>query len=142
MKIEKIGFDDYNHIMTVWESSVKMTHDFLKPGDFEFYKQIIPTDYLPNIDVYVLRSEGHIRGFIGVSGEHLEMLFISGESRGKGYGKKLLTYAVRHLGIHKTDVNEQNIQAVGFYEKFGFKVTGRSEKDSMNKEYPILHLSL
>lgn len=30
-----------------------------------------------------------------------------------------------------TNVNEQNEQAVGFYKKVGFKVTGRSEVDDL-----------
>ena len=30
-----------------------------------------------------------------------------------------------------TTVNEQNEQAVGFYKKVGFKVTGRSEVDDL-----------
>ncbi|MDR2038824.1 MAG: GNAT family N-acetyltransferase [Bacteroidales bacterium] len=142
MKIEKAGPIDYPQIMEVWESSVKATHDFLKPEDFLWYKNVIPTDYLPNLDLYVLRSDSKVLGVMGVSGEDLEMLFISGTSRGKGYGKALLEYAVRELNVKKLDVNEQNAQALGFYEKFGFKIVGRSEKDGMGKDYPILHLSL
>jgi ribosomal protein S18 acetylase RimI-like enzyme len=132
---------DYSQLMAVWVSSVKATHHFLKPEDFEFYKKIIP-DYFSNVDLYVIRSGETINAFMGVSDDNLEMLFVSANSRGKGYGKNLLTHALNNLHIKKVDVNEQNIQAVGFYERFGFKVIGRSEKDSMAKNYPILHLSL
>ncbi|PSG70607.1 GNAT family N-acetyltransferase, partial [Escherichia coli] len=38
-------------------------------------------------------------------------------------------------------VNEQNEQAVGFYKKVGFKVTGRSEVDDLGKPYPLLNLA-
>ena len=79
---------------------------------------------------------------MGISGDNLEMLFVSESSRGKGYGKNLLLYALGELNVKKVDVNIQNIQAVGFYERFGFKVIGRSKKDSMGKNYPILHLSI
>ncbi len=140
--IEGAGPDDYPEIMEVWESAVKATHDFLKPEDFELFRKIIPTDYLPNVDLYVLRQEEKIVGFMGISGENLEMLFISESSRGNGFGKTLLTYAVQNMSVKKLDVNEQNKQALGFYEKFGFKIIDRSEKDSMGKDYPILHLSL
>lgn len=44
--------------------------------------------------------------------------------------------------ITKVDVNEQNPQAIGFYEKMGFKPIGRSEKDGSGKPYPIIHMSL
>lgn len=47
--------EDYDQIMEVWKSSVKATHDFLKQEDFEFYQNAIPNNYLPNLDVYLLR---------------------------------------------------------------------------------------
>jgi putative acetyltransferase len=81
-------------------------------------------------------------GFIGIYGENLEMLFIAGAQRNKGYGKFLLNYAVENLNIKSVDVNEQNVQAIEFYKKFGFRIIGRSDKDSKNKKYPILHFSL
>ncbi|MDO2162471.1 hypothetical protein Q2430_27050, partial [Escherichia coli] len=34
-----------------------------------------------------------------------------------------------------------NEQAVGFYKKVGFKVTGRSEGDDLGKPYPLLNLA-
>lgn len=138
-EIQKGEKADYSQLMVVWESSVKATHHFLEPEDFEFYKKIIP-DYFPNVDLYVIRSGETINAFMGVSGDNLEMLFVSAESRGEGFGKSLLMYALDNLNIREVDVNEQNIQAIGFYEKFEFKVIGRSEKDSMGKDYPVLHL--
>ncbi len=33
------------------------------------------------------------------------------------------------------------MQAVGFYKKMGFKVTGRSEVDDLGKPYPLLNLA-
>lgn len=130
---------DYSQLMAVWESSVKATHHFLKPEDFEFYKMIIP-DYFPNVDLYVISSGEKIYAFMGISDDNLEMLFVSADSRAKGYGKSLLMYALNKLNVKKVDVNEQNTRAVGFYERFGFKVIGRSEKDSMGKDYPILKM--
>ena len=138
MEIRKANKKDYNEIMHIWESAVKTTHDFLSEEDFLYFKEKMPTDYLPAVELYVLTEED-IKGFVGVSGDMLEMLFIHAGSRGKGYGKALLQYASDHLRITKVDVNEQNKQAVGFYEKMGFKQIGRSEKDAMGKDYPILH---
>jgi 2-polyprenyl-3-methyl-5-hydroxy-6-metoxy-1,4-benzoquinol methylase len=113
----------------------------LKTEDFEFYKKIIP-NYFPNVDLYVIRSGKTINAFMGVSGDNLELLFVLAESRGKGYGKSLLIYALNNLNVEKVDVNEWNALAVGFYEKFGFKVVNRSEKDSMGKDYPILKMEI
>jgi putative acetyltransferase len=45
------------------------------------------------------------------------------------------------LGL-TTDVNEQNAQAVDFYEHLGFERTGRSEMDNQGRPYPLIHLRL
>ncbi|WP_419868527.1 GNAT family N-acetyltransferase [Chryseobacterium sp. CT-SW4] len=133
---------DYSRIMEIWESAVKATHDFLSEEDFNYFKEVIPRDYLPNLDVYTITENGIIHGFAAVAEETLEMLFIHNDSRGKGYGKKLYEHMRTNTGLTKVDVNEQNPQAVGFYEKMGFRKTGRSAKDSSGKDYPIIHMSL
>jgi ribosomal protein S18 acetylase RimI-like enzyme len=133
--------EDYKQLMSIWESSVKATHSFLKQEDFEFYKRVLPDVFL-QVELYTLRSDNEIVAFMGVFGENLEMLFVSDTARGQGYGKRLLEYAINRLNVTKVDVNEENKQAFGFYEKFGFRIVDRSEKDSMGKNYPILHLSL
>lgn len=70
------------------------------------------------------------------------MLFIAPQMRGRGIGKLLVNYAVEHQGVWKVDVNEQNEQAVGFYQKMGFSVVGRSPVDNQGKPYPLLHMEL
>ena len=137
--IPKGSPEDYAACLTVWKSAVRATHDFLQPADFEFYMAVM-SDLLAQVELYVLRCEGEVVAFAGVSGESLEMLFVAHPFRGQGCGKKLLEYAVGHLHTTKVDVNEENRQALGFYRKFGFRITGRSERDAMGKAYPILHL--
>ncbi|WP_241254756.1 GNAT family N-acetyltransferase [Sphingobacterium sp. DR205] len=68
------------------------------------------------------------------------MLFVHNDYRGKGYGKRLFQFMDETKDITKVDVNEQNYQAVGFYEKLGFRKAGRSEKDGSGKDYPIIHM--
>lgn len=54
----------------------------------------------------------------------------------------LATHAINELGATKVDVNEQNEQALGFYQHIGFSVTGRSPVDGQGKPYPLLHMAL
>jgi putative acetyltransferase len=54
----------------------------------------------------------------------------------------LLRDAIERQGVRRVDVNEQNHQAFGFYQRFGFAVTGRSDTDGQGKPYPLLHLGL
>ncbi|WP_185289900.1 GNAT family N-acetyltransferase [Chryseobacterium lactis] len=134
--------NDYPKIMEIWESAVKATHDFLAEEDFNYFKEAIPRDYLPNLEVFLITENDDAKGFASVAEGNLEMLFIHNDSRGKGYGKKLYEFMKEKTGLTKVDVNEQNPQAIGFYEKMGFRKTGRSEKDGSGKEYPIIHMSL
>lgn len=133
---------DYPELTSVWEASVRATHDFLKEEDILFYKPLILNEYLKAVDLYCVKDNNAIAGFMGLSESAIEMLFIHPDFRGSGIGKNLLQFAVNELKVNKVDVNEQNDQALGFYLKMGFKVVNRSELDGMGKPYPILHMEL
>lgn len=88
---------------------------------------------------------GRFGGFIafaGVAGEMLEMLFVAPGARGKGAGRQLVNHVTRHCGVRRVDVNEQNPLAAGFYERMGFRTTGRDAADPSGRPYPILHMTL
>lgn len=71
---------------------------------------------------------------------HMQALFVDPDSRGTGVGKALVLHGLSLHPSMTTDVNEQNEQAVGFYEKMGFKRIGRSPVDDQGKPYPLIHL--
>lgn len=139
--IRKIEESDYQRLINIWESAVLNTHDFLKEEDFHYYKEHIPT-YFEHVILFGYEKGGTLAGFMGVAGENLEMLFIHNDYRGKGIGKKLISYGIDQLKISKVDVNEQNTQAVDFYKHVGFRVLSRTELDGQGKAYPILNMGL
>lgn len=131
--------EDFDAITELWEASVRATHHFLKPADILYFKPRIRNEYLYAVQVFCSKNAaGTIGGFLGISEDKIEMLFIDPSIRGKGIGKALLHYALHTLGTTKVDVNEQNEQAVGFYRHMGFKVANRTEKDGAGKPYPLL----
>jgi putative acetyltransferase len=141
--IEPVAPSRFDEIMVVWEASVRATHHFLKEEDLQYFKPLIRNEYLYAVNLFGTYDEqGRLTGFLGTSYDKVEMLFIDPSCRGKGIGKTLLQYAVDVLGIRKVDVNEQNAQAVGFYEHYGFTVVGRSELDGTGRPYPILSMEL
>jgi len=143
MIVERVVPEDYSEMLEVWESSVRATHDFISDEDIKFYKPIIVQQAFPAVSLRCVKSEsGSILGFVGVHGSKIEMLFILNEARGHGFGALLLKYAIEELNANKVDVNEQNPQAVGFYEHMGFKVESRSPLDDMGKPFPLLHMAL
>jgi len=139
--IRKIGVTEYQYLIKIWESAVRNTHDFLKEEDFNYYKEHIPT-YFEHVTLFGYEENGALVGFMGIDGKNLEMLFIHNDFRGKGIGKKLISYGIAQLKISKVDVNEQNTQAVDFYKYMGFRVLSRTALDGQGKEYPILKMGL
>lgn len=141
MEIIRCYEDRFSTLAEIWERSVIATHDFLSKEDFNKIKLALIPEYFPSVDLYALFDNGEITGFIGLSSDSIDMLFIDDDFRGKGYGTVLIEFALKQ-GAKKVDVNEQNISALNFYLAKGFKVTGRDENDEAGRPYPILHLSL
>ena len=139
--IRKVKEEDYPRLAEIWESAVTRTHDFLAREDFLFYRERLPV-YFQYVELYGFEREGVLCGFVGVKEGNIEMLFVHDDCRGAGIGKRLIRYAIEVLHADRVDVNEQNGQAVGFYEHEGFVVVGRSELDGDGKAYPILHMEL
>lgn len=133
--------NEYPVLIDIWETSVRATHHFLTEKDIDIYRELI-TSCLPVVEIYCAADESGLIGFISISEGMIQSLFIRPEARGKGIGKQLMNFAIVYKKITKVDVNEQNAQAFGFYEKLGFKVTGRSEIDGAGKPYPILLMEL
>lgn len=71
-----------------------------------------------------------------------ELLCLSPEVRGKELGKQLLQYGIETYNIQELTVNEQNPQAVGFYEHMGFQTYKRTEYDEEGNPYPLLYMRL
>lgn len=128
-------------IIQIWKNSVDATHDFLTAHDRqEIEKEVV--GFFSETPVWVATSqEDRPLGFMFLHDGHLEALFVDASARGLGVGKQLISHA---LALHpdlSVDVNEQNHQAVGFYQHMGFQVSGRSDVDSQGRAYPLLHLS-
>lgn len=141
MRIIRCTEGDYGTLAGIWERSVRATHDFLKEEDFnEIRKALIP-EYFPNVNLYAIDFDGVYAGFIGLSSDTIEMLFVDSSYRGQGYGSALIDFA-RQRGATKVDVNQQNTSALNFYIAKGFRVISRDETDDAGRPYPILHLSL
>ena len=143
MNIENVEKADHFRLLEIWEGSVRATHDFLAEADIQELKPLIFEQYFDAVDLRCAKnSQGEILGFCGVHDGNIEMLFISPDARGKGVGALLATYAIKSQCATKVDVNEQNEQALGFYQHIGFSVTGRSPIDGQGKPYPLLHMAL
>ena len=130
--------NDYPVLIDVWERSVRATHHFLPEDYLQEIKVMLPAIF-PSVPVHVYVDEAkQIVGFTGVGDGKIEMLFLHADARGKGIGKTLLHYSMYILGAYELDVNEQNEQAVAFYQHMGFVVIDRKETDGLGRPFPLL----
>lgn len=99
---------------------------------------------IENVEYLIIAEKefGEPVAFMGIASNRLEMLFLSPEVRGKGLGKQLLQYGIETYNIQELTVNEQNPQAVGFYEHMGFQTYKRTEYDEEGNPYPLLYMRL
>lgn len=124
----------------IWRRAVQSTHLFLTSADIDFYASRMQQAYLPAVDLRVARMDGSVIGFAGTAESTLEMLFVDDTFRGRGVGHALLRDALNRITPLQLDVNEQNPDAVEFYLRQGFLVTGRSEVDADGRPFPLLHM--
>ncbi|MBM9577443.1 GNAT family N-acetyltransferase [Leptospira sp. 201903070] len=143
MKIKPYEEKFRAQMISLWERSVRETHKFVSPDDIEYFKTLVAGIDFRLFQVYCCVDEDEsLIGFIGVAENKIEMLFLEPRQIGKGIGKLLIELAIQDLGATEVDVNEQNVNAVGFYSKFGFRTYDRSELDPEGKNYPILKMRL
>ena len=132
-----------NHLLAMWEASVRATHLFLSDQEIENIKKYVP-DALKNISLLITAKNKNRQSvaFMGIEQQKLEMLFFFFLERGKGLGKKLICYGMEKYAVNELTVNEQNPLAKGFYEHMGFHVYKRSELDKQGNPYTLLYMRL
>lgn len=135
-------------LLDVWERSVRATHLFLTSEQIAAIKEYVP-QALESVEHLIVATKGPASAdtdepaaFMGLEDDRLEMLFIAPEERGRGLGKRLLQLGIERYGVCELTVNEQNPQAVGFYEHMGFTTYKRTEFDEEGNPYPLLYMRL
>lgn len=130
-------------LVAIWEDSVKTTHLFLSSDEVKGIKNYVPKAiYAVSHLVVAERNPIGPIAFMGIENKRWEMLFISPQERGKGFGRKLIEYGISNYGIQELTVNEQNPQAVGFYQHMGFETYKRTDNDEEGNPYPLLYMRL
>lgn len=129
-------------LTTVWEASVRATHHFLTEDDIQKFIPFVKMG-LGGIETLAVASDGDKPiAFMGIDTRKIEMLFVLPDYFGKSIGRQLVELGVSQHGVQYLDVNEQNLQAVGFYKHIGFEVFERTELDEQGNPFPILKMKL
>lgn len=139
--IRRSRADESHRTVAIWRATVDATHDFLTDDDRVAIEREVCA-FLPQAPLWLaVDQDDHPLAFMLMDGKHMEALFVDPAYHGRGIGAQLVR---RGLAMHPdmtTDVNEQNGQAIAFYEGMGFHRTGRSPRDGQGRPYPLIHLA-
>lgn len=132
--------EDGPRAVDIWRQAVDATHHFLQPEDRAALDALV-SSFLPQAPLWLaVDAQDYPLAFMLIDNGHMEALFVDPAARGQGLGAALVRHGLSLHAEMSTDVNEQNAQAVGFYEKMGFRRTGRSAVDGQGRPYPLIHL--
>ncbi len=131
---------DAPRVIEIWRRAVDATHGFLSTADRHALDAQV-AGFLPTAPLLLaVDAVDWPFAFMCVADGRMEPLFDDPDARGSGIGRQLAGHALRENPQPTTDVNEQNGQAVGFYQRLGFTVVGRWLLDGQGRPYPLLHL--
>ncbi|HEX7875144.1 MAG TPA: acetyltransferase [Sphingobium sp.] len=131
---------DGPRLFDIWRRAVDATHDFLHAQDRDAITAEAAA-FLPRSSAWLATdADDRAVGFMLVDRAHMDALFVDPHWHGQGVGRRLVRHGLELHPTMTTDVNEQNVGAISFYERMGFARTGRSDQDGQGRPYPLLHL--
>ena len=105
--------------------------------------EALVAEHIPKADLELLVDETDTPlAFLKMDGVMIDTLFVAGDRLGQGLGSVMMRHAIDAHGASVLEVNEQNPQAVAFYERWGFAVTALAETDDHGRPYPTLTMTL
>ena len=119
--IRRMQTADTDRVAGIWLDANLKAHSFISP---QYWKDnLAPViEMLPRAEVYVYEDDREIQGFIGLNGEYIEGIFVSGEMQSRGIGKRLLDYVKTKKAELRLNVYRKNMRAIRFYQREGFKI--------------------
>ena len=136
--IRKLQEPDVDRVMALWLGANLKAHDFVPAAylrsNFEPVKEM-----LPQAEVYVYEDAGEIQGFVGLTGEYIEGIFVADETQSQGIGKRLLDHMKAIKDTLHLSVYQKNTRAIRFYQREGFVIQHEgSDESTGEKEYTML----
>ncbi len=121
--VRKFETQDLDTVMQIWLQANLDAHAFIPASFWEAHFEMV-RDLLPQAELYVHEDAGtrQIDGFIGLTENHIEGIFVVKSARSKGIGKALLDYAKSRKPRLDLSVYQKNERALAFYRREQFVV--------------------
>ena len=119
--IRKLLNGDIDRVADIWLKTNLKAHYFISnqywKSNYELVKELMPQS-----EVYVYEDDKMIQGFVGLSNEYMEGIFVSDEMQSCGIGKLLLEYIKNKKVRLRLNVYQKNARAISFYQREGFDI--------------------
>ena len=119
--IRKLRKADINKVADIWLDTNIKAHYFI-PAQYWKRNFGLVKELLLQATVYVYEDKQEIQGFIGLSDEYIEGVFVSAEMQSQGIGKILLNYVKGKRNKLILNVYQKNTRAISFYQREGFEI--------------------
>lgn len=133
--IRKLQRTDIDKVADIWLDTNLKAHYFISGQYWENNVGLVK-EMLSQSEVYVYENEQKIQGFIGLSDEYIEGIFVPAEMQSQGVGKLLLDFIKDKKEKLRLNVYQKNTRAIHFYQREGFKIQCESvDEATSEKEY-------
>ncbi len=119
--IRKLRKADINKVADIWLDTNIKAHYFI-PAQYWKRNFDLVKELLLQATVYVYEDKQEIQGFVGLSDEYIEGIFVSAEMQSQGIGKILLNYVKGKRNNLLLNVYQKNTRAISFYQREGFEI--------------------
>ena len=132
--VRKFETQDLDAVMQIWLQANLDAHAFIPASFWEAHFEMV-RDLLPQAELYVHEDAGtrQIDGFIGLTENHIEGIFVVKSARSKGIGKALLDYAKSRKPRLTLSVYQKNERALAFYRREQFIVQSEGIDEDTNE---------
>lgn len=112
---------DINRVADIWLDTNLKAHSFISAQYWESNYELVK-GMLSQAEVYVYEDGQKIQGFIGLSDEYIEGIFVPEKMQSQGIGKLLLNYIKDKKDALRLNVYQKNTRAIHFYQREGFEI--------------------
>ncbi len=137
--IRTFGENDLFSVMQIWLDTNIKAHSFI-PQNYWIDNYAMVKDILPQAEIYVYEDDNtnQIDGFIGLTNNYVEGIFVREDIQSKGIGKQLLNYAKEIKSSLRLSVYQKNTRAIAFYQREQFVIRSVNIDDSTNEKEFIM----
>ena len=116
--IRKMQNIDIDRVADIWLKTNLKAHYFI-PEQYWTSNYELVKEMMSQAEVYVYEDDKMIQGFVGLSNEYMEGIFVSDEMQSCGIGKLLLEYIKNKKVRLRLNVYQKNARASLFTKEKG-----------------------